>query len=75
MEPNLVTTSPFYELTVSQVSNSEDDVGRKVVSILKEISDRTIAVVSIVNKHVPLTAVCRTKKAPFVAIWKRAGQG
>jgi hypothetical protein len=32
MEPKLLATSPLYELTVSQVSDGEDDVRGKVVS-------------------------------------------
>ena len=68
MEPDLMATSTLYELTVSQIPDGEDDVRRKVVSILKDVSDSTIAVVSIVNKHAAPTAVCRTMKAPLVTI-------
>ena len=73
IERNFSATSSPYEPTAYQVSNGKGDVGRKAVSILKEVGDDTVAVVSIVNKHVSLAAMHRTMKAPFVAIRKHAG--
>ena len=59
-----MATSPLYELTVSQVSDGEDDVRGKVVSILKHVSDSTIAVVSIVNKHAAPTGRVSDHESP-----------